>query len=603
LRSQFAFTLCYTCHVMKKALLLLMFLAPSIPSSMAGILQRGKVQLICHRTANRDLPENTLESLALAARMGCNIVEVDVRRTLDGQLVLNHDDLFERLTSGMGNVEFTSSDELELLDTGAWMGQRFTHMRIPRLDEALRVAREHGIGLYLDIKTKGIAPLLLAELQREGMLERVIFGGEWEDVRPLYPGANRDAVANVDPGVSADQVMALQQQGKFVIANFSANSHEMDLPLMWAAVASGVDAINVDYPRLGADAVGRPVENKLADLARAASNGSISTRLAAERELSHYIGFPTQPLFDRLLRDPDDQISRAAAVALVIARPQTQVQVFVDGLAAPQKTARLNAAWAVGMLGSSNASDLVPLLQDKDLDVVQEALLALSRCSGEVSGNLILSFLGSNKPTLRGAAALALARHQPEVASQAIPDLLQRDEEEAAQEYAQYVQRGKPKLTQQEIDPIVEAYREQMKLVQALDMLRPNDALHSLSAQAFRPVEDFTKVDALVAGYLLWDRISVDPGIAIQALSSSDVEVADRAEWVLTKAGPSVLPSLRKTLRSANTATSERLIRILAWQGDGQSVTLLRELRQVNTQQSALIDWALEKIELLSLKQ
>ena len=61
-----------------------MLLVPAISLAHAGILQRGKVQLICHRTANRDMPENTLESLALAARMGCNIVEIDIRKTLDG---------------------------------------------------------------------------------------------------------------------------------------------------------------------------------------------------------------------------------------------------------------------------------------------------------------------------------------------------------------------------------------------------------------------------------------------------------------------------------------------------------------------------------------
>ncbi len=106
--------------------LLLVVLTPAISPAHAGILERGEVQLICHRTANRDMPENTLESLALAARMGCNIVEIDIRKTLDGQLVLNHDDFLERLTNGMGNVELTSSDELQLLDTGAWMGDRFT---------------------------------------------------------------------------------------------------------------------------------------------------------------------------------------------------------------------------------------------------------------------------------------------------------------------------------------------------------------------------------------------------------------------------------------------------------------------------------------------
>src|SRR5271168_4637937 len=134
---------------MKKSLLLLLLLASAISSSHAGILQRGKVQMFCHRTANSDMPENTLESLALAGRLGCNLVELDIRRTLDGQLVLNHDGILDRLTTGTGTVEQTTSDELELLDAGAWMGQRFTNMRIPSFDEALEVAREQGIELYL----------------------------------------------------------------------------------------------------------------------------------------------------------------------------------------------------------------------------------------------------------------------------------------------------------------------------------------------------------------------------------------------------------------------------------------------------------------------
>ena len=91
----------------------------------------------------------------------------------------------------------------QLLDAGAWMGERFTGMRIPRFEEAVQVAREQGIGLYLDIKTKGIAAPLLEILQREGMLERVVFGGEWQDVRALYPAANQDAVAWVNPGCNA----------------------------------------------------------------------------------------------------------------------------------------------------------------------------------------------------------------------------------------------------------------------------------------------------------------------------------------------------------------------------------------------------------------
>ncbi len=579
-----------------------MLLAPAISMAHAGILLHGKVQLICHRTANRDMPENTLESLALAARMGCNVVEIDIRKTLDGMLVLNHDDFLERLSSGMGTVERTSSDELALLDAGAWMGERFTGMRIPRFEEAVQVAREHGIGLYLDIKTKGIAAPLLEILQREGMLERVVFGGEWQDVPSLYPAANHDAVAWVNPGCNAAQVAALQRQGKFVVANFSANAHEMDLDSMRAAVAAGVDALNVDYPRLGADAVGRPVETKLAELAQAASTGAVPARTAAIQELSHYTGFPTQKLFIRWLHDPDDEISRAAAVALVIARPATPTQVFIDAASAPEKTARQNAAWAIGISGAPATGFLLSLLHDKDADVLKETLLALSRCPGEVPAEPLLPFLSNEVPAIRGAAALALARHQPQIAATAVMDLLHRDEGQAAREYEAQLRHGNPKLTPEQIKPIVEAYREQMKLIQALRSLPPEDALGSLADQAFRPAADYSQATAVVAGYQLWDRIAAHPALAIQALRSTNVEVANRAEWVLVKAGASVLPALRQALPASDAASQARIIRILGWQGDRESLPLLRTLQESNPENKALIAWAIEKIEVLRLQ-
>ena len=100
-------------------LLVLLMSAVSVPFAYCG-----QTQLICHRTANADMPENTLESLALAARMGCNVVEIDLTRTLDGKIVLHHDGLLERLSNGMGVVEQTYSQELALLDAGSWMGSR-----------------------------------------------------------------------------------------------------------------------------------------------------------------------------------------------------------------------------------------------------------------------------------------------------------------------------------------------------------------------------------------------------------------------------------------------------------------------------------------------
>jgi glycerophosphoryl diester phosphodiesterase len=370
----------------------------------------------------------------------------------------------------------------------------------------------------------------------------------------------------------------------------------MDLAAMREAVAAGVDALNVDYPRLAADAVGRPVEARLADLARTASAGPAPMRLAAISELSHYFGFPTQQLFIHWLRDPDDRISRAATVALVIARPATPTQVYIDAISAPEKTARQNAAWAIGITGAPATGPLLSLLGDKDPGVLKEALLALSRCPGDVPAEALLPFLADATPEVRGAAALALARHQPQVAASAVMDLLRRDEEQAASEH------NRGKLTPERLRTIEAAYREQMKLIQSLESLPSEEARRSFAGQAFRPVKDYSRVTALVAGYQLWDRIAADPAPAIQALRSTNAEIADRAEWALVKAGPSVLPLLREALPSSDPASQVRIIRILAWQGDRESLPLLRTLQRSNHQNETLAAWAMEKIEVLQFQ-
>jgi glycerophosphoryl diester phosphodiesterase len=194
-----------------------------------------------------------------------------------------------------------------------------------------------------------------------------------------------------------------------------------------------------------------------------------------------------------------------------------------------------------------------------------------------------------------------LARHQPEVAAKAVPAALKQDEDGVAHEYAQYVQRGKPKLTQQEIDPIVLVYRGEMKLIQAAELLPQKDALSVLEAQAFRSVEDYSRVTGLVAGYQLWDRVGDDPSATISALGSQDIDVANRAEWILVKAGRPVLPGVRQALQSGDAAVRERCIRILAWQGDDQALILLRDVSRAHPEQRAQIDWAINKIDTLQV--
>jgi glycerophosphoryl diester phosphodiesterase len=60
--------------------------------------------VIGHRGAARLAPENTLAGLRMAAALGANCVEFDVRLTKDGVPVLFHDDTMDRTTDGRGRL-------------------------------------------------------------------------------------------------------------------------------------------------------------------------------------------------------------------------------------------------------------------------------------------------------------------------------------------------------------------------------------------------------------------------------------------------------------------------------------------------------------------
>ncbi|HEX4310118.1 MAG TPA: glycerophosphodiester phosphodiesterase family protein [Acidobacteriaceae bacterium] len=559
--------------------------------------QPKRVELLCHRTANEDIPENTLESLEQAALLGCDVVEIDLRGTLDGQIVLNHDGVLDRLTDGFGEMEQTYYGDLALRDVGSWMGDRFDGLHIALFEDALRLARQRNIRLILDMKTKGIGPEVLALLRQENMLDRVRFGGEWDDVQQLYPEANAgDSSKWVQPGVTTAQVEQLHRQGLRVIANFSANDHEMDLAGMQSAVAAGVDGINVDYPRLGADAVGRSVEAKLRALTRVADAGDATARATAILELSRYRGFALQSDFVRWLQDADDHVSRAAALALITARPETQAAAFSDALRSAHADARANAAWALGILHAP-ASTLVPILHDPDPVVLREVLLALSRMPGPVPGREILPLLTHADLRVRGAAALTLARHDPELALRVLP-VRMRVEIDAQRGIADdYIRRGQPQLTAAEIEVFQAHFAVQMKLVQALAMLRGKDAIGEMEALAFRPGNDYSQLDAAVAAFHLWDRIGSDPQAAVVQLAAPDTGVADRAEWMLVKGGPSVLPEVRKALRSDNAAVPTRAMRIVAWQGDQNALDALHTIANSQSADAPVAKWAIAKIQ------
>ena len=136
------------------------------------------VKTVAHRGANSIAPENTLPAAACAFAAGFDWVELDVRTSADGQLVVIHDRDLERTTNGAGMVAQLRVAELRDLDAGGWFDPHFAGIRLPTLTEMLDCARRWRRGIYIEIKQAD--PIaVLREVQAARMLEQCFFWG-WD---------------------------------------------------------------------------------------------------------------------------------------------------------------------------------------------------------------------------------------------------------------------------------------------------------------------------------------------------------------------------------------------------------------------------------------
>jgi glycerophosphoryl diester phosphodiesterase len=175
---------------------------------------------IAHRGARAYAPENTLAAFEKAARMHCQMVELDVHLSADGGLVVHHDDDLRRCTDVEhrfpGRDSYFVSDfsqaQIGTLDAGSWFaeqlgmapaqrqpflrelrgdeGAKFIgaqeaqkyssgEIKVPTLGEALQLANSLSLLVNIEIKTiprmyAGIARRVVEGVARHGMVDRVV---------------------------------------------------------------------------------------------------------------------------------------------------------------------------------------------------------------------------------------------------------------------------------------------------------------------------------------------------------------------------------------------------------------------------------------------
>ncbi len=217
---------------------------------------------VAHRGDPRGAVENTVEAVARAARLGADAIEVDLRLTADGVVVLHHDPRLDRLWDRPEAVADLTFAQLRALVP-----------QVPTLEEALAARDGRGVPLVLDVAEPAVALAALAELGRLGT--DAWFCGAPEALAEVRAGSGRATLLlswndPVPPGpgtLAAVRPQYLNPEQRFVTASTVRD---------WHGRGFGVCTWTVDDPvrraelvRLGVDAIiSNDVPGLVRDLAR-----------------------------------------------------------------------------------------------------------------------------------------------------------------------------------------------------------------------------------------------------------------------------------------------------------------------------------------------
>jgi glycerophosphoryl diester phosphodiesterase len=120
------------------------------------------VEIIAHRGASYDAPENTLASMKLAWEQKADAIELDLWLSKDGKLVVIHDSDTKRFGGLTNKIATQTWQELQQFDVGSWKNARFKGERIPTLESILETVPP-GKRAVLEIKC---GPEILPEFVR-----------------------------------------------------------------------------------------------------------------------------------------------------------------------------------------------------------------------------------------------------------------------------------------------------------------------------------------------------------------------------------------------------------------------------------------------------
>jgi len=237
--------------------------------AMAG-LETAAITIVAHRGLAEGVPENTLAAFRQSADRGIAVIELDVRATRDGQLVILHDETLDRTTDCSGAIAQQSLGQIRRCDAGG--GER-----VPSFAEALIFIRDKPARLLLDVKPGTRLDQVIREIREHRAEAKVIIGlrraRDIARVRRELPGTTtlafmpdvRDAPVFADAGahiirlwsdwVDADPALVGRTQAlgpeAWIMVGRRLPAREREWRALHARmIASGAQGLITDRPEL-----------------------------------------------------------------------------------------------------------------------------------------------------------------------------------------------------------------------------------------------------------------------------------------------------------------------------------------------------------------
>jgi glycerophosphoryl diester phosphodiesterase len=137
-------------------------LARATASVVLSLSTGFAVEIIAHRGASFDAPENSLSAIKLAWEQNADAVELDIWLSKDGRLLVFHDKDTKRIGKVDKKITEYTLEEAAKLDVGSWKDPKFTGERMPTLESILDTIPE-GKRAVIELKD---APHIVPELVR-----------------------------------------------------------------------------------------------------------------------------------------------------------------------------------------------------------------------------------------------------------------------------------------------------------------------------------------------------------------------------------------------------------------------------------------------------